>query len=133
MLLPGTMPVAYTDDVGNGHVLAEEQAPSGARFILSESCLTLAEIARAVADTAGLARIPRVMPSFVAHAVSSAGEALSKLTRRPPLLPRGQLHFLETDSRPSSRRARDQLGWSPMPFREALVPTVAWLLERGAA
>lgn len=131
MLLPGGMPVVYAADVGTGHVLAEEQAPPGARFILSESCLSLDEIARAVADTAGLTRIPRVMPGFVAHAVASVGEALSKVTRRPPLLPRGQLYFLETDSRPSSRRARDQLGWSPVPFREGLVPTVAWLLERG--
>jgi dihydroflavonol-4-reductase len=133
MLLPGGMPVVYAADVGMGHVLADEQAPPGARFILSESSLSLADIAQAVADTAGLTRIPRVMPRLVAHAVAHAGEALSRITRRPPLLPRGQLHFLESDSRPSSRRARDQLGWSPVPFREALVPTVAYLLERGAA
>jgi nucleoside-diphosphate-sugar epimerase len=132
MLLPGGMPVVYAPDVGAGHVLAEEHGKPGARFILSESCWTLAGIARAVADTVGLPRIPRVMPSAVAHAVAFAGEALSKLTRRPPLLPRGQLHFLELDSRPSGRRARDELGWSPMPFREALVPTVAFL-ERGRA
>ncbi len=133
MLLPGGMPVVYAPDVGVGHVLAEEQARPGARFILSESCWSLSGIARAVADTAGLARVPRVMPRAVAHAVAHAGEALSKLTHRPPLLPRGQLHFLELDSRPSSRRARDELGWNPVPFREALVPTVAFLLERGAA
>jgi dihydroflavonol-4-reductase len=133
MLLPGSMPLVFAPDVGSGHVLAEERAAAGARFILSESAWELEAIARVVAEFAGIARVPRVMPRWVAHAVARTTEAVARLTRRPPLVPRGQLHFLESNSRPTARRARAELGWSPVPFREALVPTIAFLFDRSDA
>jgi dihydroflavonol-4-reductase len=128
MLLPGGMPVVYAADVATGHVLAEA-APPGSRFILSESYVTLAGIAAAVAERTG-AKVPRVMPSFVAHGVAVAGEALARVTRKPPLIPHGQLLFLESHTRPDAARARRVLGWSPRPFREALPATLEFVLSR---
>jgi len=126
MLLPGGTPLVYAPDVGLGHVLAETREP-GSRFILSESYWTLVDIARAVREVMPTATVPRVAPSWVAHAVALAGEGVSRVIRRPPLIPRGQLHFLESEMRPSSRRARDVLGWRPTPFPEALGETLAFL------
>jgi len=125
MLLPGGMPVVHAADVATGHVLAEERAP-GSRFILSESYWDLVEIARAVAALAQV-KVPRVMPGLVAHAVAAAGEALSRLTGKPPLIPRGQLAFLESVTKPDAARARRELGWTPTPFREALPATLAFV------
>ena len=127
MLLPGGMPVVYAPDLAIGHLLAEERAAVGARYILSESYHSLAEIAAAVVATAGRGTVPRVMPMGVAKAVSAAGEWLSKLTGKPPLIPAGQLCFLQWQARPSSARAQRELGWKPTPFAAALPATIAYV------
>jgi dihydroflavonol-4-reductase len=132
MLLPGGFPLVFADDVALGHVQAEEGAPVGRRYILSESYRTLAEMARAVVALTGRGKVPRVMPLPVARAVSSAGEAVARLTRRPPLIPKGQLHFLTMDVRPSARRVRTEMAWAPVPFEEGLRLTIADLIARAA-
>jgi dihydroflavonol-4-reductase len=129
MLLPGTMPLVYAPDVGLGHVLAETR-PAGSRYILSESTWTLAELARAVAAAAGRGRVPPVMPGWAAHALAAVGEVVARVIRRPPLIPRGQLHFLESGADPRADRARADLGWTPTAFRDALPATLAFLAPR---
>jgi dihydroflavonol-4-reductase len=130
MLLPGGFPLVFADDVARGHVLAEERAAVGARFILSDAYRTLAEIARAVVAAAGRGAVPRVMPMWVARAVSAIGERVASITGRPPLIPAGQLQFLALDVRPSARRAERELGWTPLAFDEGLRRTIADLRER---
>ena len=127
MLLPGGMPVVYAPDLAAGHLLAEARAAVGARYILSESYHSLVDIARAVVAAAGRGRVPRVMPIGVARAVSRVGELISAVIKKPPLIPAGQLHFLQWQARPSSARARRELGWTPTPFADALPPTIAYV------
>ena len=114
-----------------GHLLAEERAPVGARYILSESTVSPPELAEAECAVAARGRVPRVMPTFVAHAVATAGELLSRVTGRPPLISRGQVHFIGLYARPSSRRIQSELGWKPTPLRDGLRRTIDWLTERG--
>jgi dihydroflavonol-4-reductase len=128
VLLPGGMPVVPAADVAVGHVLAETQARPGDRFILSESYWTLVAIARAVAELTR-AKVPRVMPGAVAHAIAAAGEAVARVTGKPPLVPHGQLVFLESHTRPDAARARRELGWTPTPFRDALPATLEYVLR----
>jgi len=127
MLLAGGMPVVHAADVATGHVLAEARAP-GSRFILSESYWELVAIARAVSEITG-AKVPRVLPSLVAHVVAVGGEAVSRVTRKAPLVPRGQLVVLESHMRPDAARARRELGWKPTAFRDALGPTLEFVLR----
>ena len=136
MLLPGTMPVVFADDVARGHLAAEKAAP-GSRYILSESVWSLpalaSEIAGAVQSVLGVdVKLPAVLPEIVARGVSWVTETLSLLTRRPPLLPAGQLEFLLSGATPVADRARNELGWRPVPIAEGLRTTVRWLVERGA-
>ncbi len=131
MLLPGGFPLVFADDVAEGHVAAAERAPVGARFILSESYWTLDAIAAAVAALEPQAKVPRVLPMWVARAVAETGELFARLTGRPPLIPTGQLHFLAMDVRPSARRARTELGWRPVAFEEGLRRTLGWLRGEG--
>ena len=97
MLLPGGMPVVFAADVARGHLLAEHKAPVGARFILSESYQSLQEMARAVQRHVPSARVPAILPRWVAKAVSTTGGALGPLQRhgaadpeRPAALPDGR-------------------------------------------
>jgi dihydroflavonol-4-reductase len=129
MLLPGGMPVVYASDVAVGHVLAESR-PAGSRYILSESYWTLVAIARAVAEITPT-KVPRVMPSVVAHAVAAGGGLVARLVGKPPLIPSGQLWFLESHSRPDAVRAKRELGWTPIAFRDALPATLEYALAHG--
>jgi dihydroflavonol-4-reductase len=131
MLLPGGMPLVFCHDVARGHLLAAERAAIGARFILSERYLTLLEVAQAVHAQQG-ATVPRMLPAWFASIVATVGEWVSALTGRPPLVPSGQLHFLTSDVRPSSRRAQQELGWRPHPFADGLRETLAFLRQSGA-
>ena len=122
-LLPGGMPVVFSRDVGLGHVLAE-RAPVGARYILVDRYYTMQAIAAAVRDACG-SKIPRTLPRWFARLISAVGEVLARLTRRPPLLPRGQLHFLLWGALPSSDLAQRELGWHPTPLTTGLAATIA--------
>jgi dihydroflavonol-4-reductase len=131
-LLPGGMPLVFSRDVALGHVLAAARPP-GARYILAERYHTIQEIAAAVAAVAPGARVPPTLPLWLARLVSVAGELLARVTRRPPLLPRGQLHFLQWGALPLSDRAVRELGWRPTPLAEGLTQTLAYLAgARGA-
>jgi dihydroflavonol-4-reductase len=57
--------------------------------------------------------------------MAAAGEPLARLTGKPPLLPRGQLHFLLWNAKPDSTRAQERLGWEPTPLEEGLRATLA--------
>jgi len=122
------MPLVPAADVARGHVLAETQAQPGDRFILSESYWELVAIARAVAELTR-AKVPHVIPGIVAHAIAVAGEAIARMTRKPPLIPRGQLLFLQSHTRPDAARARRVLGWTPTAFRDALPATLEFVLR----
>lgn len=131
MLLPGALPLVYSEDCAAGHLLAEAEAEVGERFILSSHDATVLELARAVKALRPKARVPPVMPLWLARAVAAGGEALSGLTGRPPLLPKGQLTFLGYGARPVADRARRRLGWSPTPFEQALAKTLDFLERDG--
>lgn len=129
-LIPGGMPVVYSADVGEGHVLAEEKAASGARYILSESYRSLPEIAGAILRALGRSKVPPMMPLPIAHFVATMGSMISAITKTPPLIPKGQLHFLQWGAEPRNDRARRELGWSPVPFEEGMKKTVELLAGR---
>lgn len=131
LLPPGGMPVVLCNDVALGHLLAEEKGSVGSRYVLSESFVTLSEFARVVAEETGVSKVPPVMPVRLAKAVAVVGEGLSRITGRPPLLPKGQLHFLLLNVRPVAAKAQEELGWSPTPLREGLRKTLEYLWDEG--
>ncbi len=118
-LLPGGMPVVYSDDVGEAHVRAEEKAEVGARFILAERYVTLRQIAELVNKLRG-APVPRTLPLSLAKLASRATEAWASVSKKPPLIPRGQLEFMQWRARPNAARARAELGIDFLPLPEGI-------------
>lgn len=104
MLLPGGIPVVFAPDVARGSLLAET-SPAGTRLILHDRFVTLVELAARVVALARRGKVPRVMPTWLARLVSTSGEGLSRLIRRPPLIPAGQLQFLLEDVHPTATTA----------------------------
>jgi len=127
-LPPGGFPVVFAPDVGEGHVLAEEHAAIGSRYILSESYYTLAELAQMVLAELGLEKQPPpTIPLPVARGIAVISEWVAHFTRRPPLIAKGALYFLQWQALPKSEKAQRELGWKPTPLREGLRKTIAFL------
>ncbi len=131
MLLPGGLPLVYGPDVGEGHVLAAEQAGTGERFILTESYLSLSELAAlALSKINNKQKTPAVMPLAIAKVAAYIGELVANLINKAPLIPKGQLHFLQWQAIPTSDKAQRQLGWQPTPFKDGLQHTLKYLFEK---
>ncbi len=127
-LPPGGAGVVFAADVGEGHVLAEERAAIGSRYILSESYCTNVELARVLyAEMGWTSQPPPTIPPTVARAIASSGEWIAHFTHQPPLMPQGALCFMLWQARPCADKARRELGWRPTPLREGIKQTVAFL------
>jgi dihydroflavonol-4-reductase len=132
-LPPGGSGLVFTGGVAAGHLLAAEKGGDGERYILADTYADFRELAETVVRVAGRGRIPPRMPVPIAHAVAAIGEGISKVTRRPPLAPRGQLHYFLWQARPDSSKAQRELGWETTPLEEGIRETLAamGLLESG--
>jgi nucleoside-diphosphate-sugar epimerase len=129
LLLPGGLPLVFAEDVGKGHLLAEKNAPTGSRYILSASYHSLQEVAQMILSALLENRkTPPVMPLAVGQALAVLGEAWAGLTGIKPLIPKGQLHFMQWQARPDSAKAQRELKWRPTPAPEGIALTVKYLL-----
>ena len=76
--------------------------------MLADGYATMREMLSVAVDEAGRGWVPPTLPVPLAKAMAAAGEAVSRLIRRPPLLGAGQLHFLLWQARADSSKARDR-------------------------
>jgi nucleoside-diphosphate-sugar epimerase len=63
--------------------------------------------------------------------MARAGEAVSRLIKRPPLLGSGQLTFMLWQARASNDRARSELGVEFAPLSNGVARTVRWMAQTG--
>ncbi len=128
---PGGMTLAYVDDVAAGHLAAFDRGQGGERYILADGFATMREIVTVAVEAAGRGRVPPRLPEWLAKGAASAGEAVSRLIKRPPLIGKGALTFLLWEARADNAKAREELGVEFTPWREAVGRTVEWMLETG--
>ncbi len=122
----GGFGVVFTEGLAHGHLLAAELGRPGERYIFCDEHVTLMRLARAVVSATGRGRAPfATIPAGAAKATAAAGEALARLTRKPPLMARGQLQFVLWNAVPDSARAQRELGWKPTPLADGILRTVA--------
>jgi hypothetical protein len=98
----------------------------GSRYILCDRYVAFDELAAAVGRIAG-SRCPPQLPTALARAVAHTTEVLSRVTRRPPILPAGQLHFMTAHHLPYAGRAAAELHWSSTPLENAIAETLRHL------
>jgi nucleoside-diphosphate-sugar epimerase len=121
---PGGTGYAFVEGVAAGHLLAAEAGKDGERYILADGYADFRELAETAKRIAGRGRIPPKMPVPVAKAVASLGAGISRLTRRPPLLPKGQLTYILWQAHPDSSKAQRELGWKKTPLDEGVRKTL---------
>ena len=123
--------LAFVDAVAAGHVAALERGVAGERYVLAGPYVALIDFFRRAVALAGRGRVPMQVPPAAAHAMARASEAVSRITKRPPLLPDGQLRFLLWGADPDSRKTELELGYEPVALDDGLARTVAWLRSSG--
>jgi nucleoside-diphosphate-sugar epimerase len=121
---PGGTGYAFVAGVAAGHLLAAEKGRDGERYILADGYASFKEIAEKVKEVAGRGRVPPTLPVPVAKAVASVGAGVSRVIRRPPLLPKGQLTYILWQARPDSSKAQGELGWQTTPLEEGVRKTL---------
>jgi len=121
---PGGTGYAFVDGVAAGHLLAADRGADGERYILADGYASFRELAESAKRIAGRGRVPPVMPVPVARAIATVGAGISRVIRRPPLLPRGQLHYFLWQGHPDSTKAQRELGWEPTPLEDGVRRTL---------
>lgn len=128
---PGGMTLCYVDDVAEGHLAAFDRGTPGERYILGDGYAPFREVLLEAVAEADRGFVPPAMPIPAAKALASGGEALARVIGRPPLLGKGQLHFLLWEARVDNTRARKELGLDFTPWAEGVRRTVRWMRETG--
>jgi nucleoside-diphosphate-sugar epimerase len=121
---PGGTGYAFVEGVAAGHLLAAEKGIDGERYILADGYASFRDLAECVKRVAGRGRIPPTMPIPVAKAIASVGAGVSRVIRRPPLLPKGQLTYFLWQGRPDSSKAQRELGWTTTTLDEGVRKTL---------
>jgi nucleoside-diphosphate-sugar epimerase len=124
LLPPGGLGMVFNAGLARGQLLAAERGRPGERYILCDTHVSFRELAEAVVRVAGRGIVPPTMPVALARALATGGEAISRLTGQPPLLPRGQLTFFLWNATPDAGKARRELGWQPTPLEDGLRATL---------
>jgi dihydroflavonol-4-reductase len=131
LLPPGGMSVVYVDGCTDAHLAAAEKGRPGQRYLVADTHVSNAALARAIADAAGLKKVPPVGPAWLLGAVAHASAPPARLFGFTPLIAPGQLSFLLWDVRCDTTKAEAELGFVPTPLEDGVARTVAWLREAG--
>ncbi|HEY1236694.1 MAG TPA: NAD-dependent epimerase/dehydratase family protein [Solirubrobacterales bacterium] len=121
---PGGTGYAFVEGVAAGHLLAADNGNDGERYILADGYANFRELAETAKRIAGRGRVPPTMPVPLAKGVAAVGAGISRVIRRPPLLPRGQLEYILWQARPDSSKAQRELGWETTPLDEGVRRTL---------
>jgi dihydroflavonol-4-reductase len=125
--------VVHVRDVARGHLLAAEQGRIGERYILGHRDLALAELFGILAEITGR-RPPRFrVPYAVAWVGAACFEGVSKITRRPPMVPLTAVRMARKRMYFSPAKAVRELGLPQTDVRTALGDAVAWFEAHGYA
>lgn len=126
-LPPGGFGIVFNAGVASGHLLAAERGVPGERYILCDRHVTLHQLCAEAVRVAGRGKVPPTLPVAVAKAMAAVGAPIARLTGKPPLMPKGQLHFFLWNAAPDSAKAQRELGWTPTPLEDGLRTTLASL------
>ena len=112
------MTLVYVDDVAAGHLAAFDRGRPGERYILADGYASMRELVAAAVEAGGAVACRRGCRSRCARRSRAAGEGVSRVIRRPPLIGKGALTFLLWEARADSSKAREELGVEFTPWRE---------------
>jgi nucleoside-diphosphate-sugar epimerase len=122
---------AYIGDVAASIVLGLRKGRPGEVYNICGDPLTHVEANHIVSDEAGITHFRINVPGWSMIALAHLWTALSEYTRVEPYYPLNLRSYVFNNWRVSSDKARRELGFSPISFREGARRTLAWYREIG--
>jgi len=118
-------------DVVGGAMRAEEQAPAGAKYILSGHWVSLRDVAGMIAEITGVQAPGFVCPMWLARVGAPFITTFDRIAGRRPLYTNASLQALRDNRNISHQKATGELDYQPRPFKETLIDTLRWFEENG--
>lgn len=118
-------------DVVGPAIRAEEQAPTGARYVLAGHWVSLCDVAALVEEITGVSAPRLVCPLWLARIGAPIVTILDRLFGRRPLYTSVSLQILQSHRNISCQKAILELAYHPRPFRETIIDTLRWFEEAG--
>ncbi len=118
-------------DVVAGAIQAEQEAPAGAKYLLSGHWMSLPDLANLVAEITGVPAPRFICPAWLARTGAPFTTAASRLSGKRPLYTSVSIRALCSNRNISHERATRNLGYQPRPLRETLADTIRWFQEAG--
>ena len=124
--------MVHVDDVAEGHWLALHKGVPGEKYILGGENLTLLEILTHIATAAGV-RPPMIrVPHNIVLPVAYISEAWAKwVTGKEPFTTVDGVNMSKKPMYFSSKKAMDDLGYTPRPIISAFQESVDWFRSHG--
>jgi len=124
--------IAHVDDVAQGHLLAFEKGSPGRRYVLGGQNLTLRQIFDHISQIAGR-KPPKIrLPHNLILPVAYLMEGWSRLTGTgEPRVTVDGVRLAKKKMFFSSRRAREELGYSTGPVASAFQDAIDWFDRNG--
>ena len=123
--------VVHVDDVADGHWRALIRGKPGRRYILGSTNLTLREILVEVCRLVGRKPPSIELPTSVILPIAYLMEAWALLTGLEPLVSVDGVKLSRKRMFFTSRRATEELGYTPRPGLEAIRDAVDWYRDNG--
>jgi dihydroflavonol-4-reductase len=139
LIASGRMPVIINGgfdwvdarDVARWAVVAEKQAPRGARYLFSGNWLSMADISTIAAEIMGGRPPAFTCPMPLAKFCAPIVTAFSDITGSRPIFTDVSLAALNSHRCISHDKATRELGYSPRPVRDTLADSIRWFIDNG--
>lgn len=125
-----TFPV-YVGDVAQAILSALQRGRIGEVYNICGETLTHREANRIVSEEAGISPFRLNVPGGLMILVARLWTALSEYTRVEPYYPLNLRSYVFNNWQVSSEKARRELGFTPIPFREGVRRTLEWYAAQG--
>jgi len=122
----GTLNVVSVQDVARGHLLADERAQVGERYILGNRNFTMTRLFADLGRLSGVEPPAIKLPVPAALALATTGQRLGAASLPTPI----EVRATSLNWSFSNRKARRDLGWQPSPHEDCLEETIAWYRDR---
>ncbi|MEI9988729.1 MAG: hopanoid-associated sugar epimerase [Rhizomicrobium sp.] len=123
--------LVHVDDVAEGHLLALEKGRIGENYILGGEDVRLRDMLLAICEAVGR-KPPRIrLPRAPLYPLAWCSEAIARTTGKEPMLTVDALNMSKYHMFFSSKKARDELGFTARPYRGAIEDAVAWFRQAG--
>jgi len=116
-------------DVAKGLILACKNGKCGESYILSGEQISVQELLFELEKITGMKAPYLKVPLRIVKAVSKISPLYYKFTGKEPLFTSYSIDVISSNSKISSVKAHNELGYSPRPIKESIRDSVEWIKE----